>query len=616
MSLVAVRGLDVGYTRHRAVQPAVIGLDLTVDAGEVVAIVGESGSGKTTTANALIGLLPANGRITAGSAVIDGVETAGARERTLRRLRGRVVGLIPQDPMVGLNPTKRIGAQIAEAVRLRGVPAPLVGAEVAHFLEKAGVGEPELRVRQYPHELSGGLRQRVLIAIALAGRPKLIIADEPTSALDVTVQKRILDHLGRLVRDEGISLLIITHDLAVAADRADRIVVMRDGRKVEEASPASLLAAPASPYTRSLLAASGSSSSGSSGSGSSETAFRSSGAAAALPRPPRDVAEPTPSTPDKSEYPQGSAKMPGNVLQLTDVSKTFAVTDKRRGRRGFNALDQVSVAVPRGTTHALVGESGCGKTTTLRIALGLETATSGSVRLDGTEISGLSWNRMRPLRRKAQLVHQDPFATLDPKFTVRQSVTEPLVAFRVGDRRTREARARELLDQVALPTAYLDRRPRELSGGQRQRVAIARALALEPDLIMLDEPVSALDVLVQEQILTLLAELQRALGVSYLFVSHDLSVVTRIAHTVSVMNAGRVVEEGPVADVFAHPASDYTRELIDAVPGRRVRAGRGTPGGRGVPADHCGDPAHRDQPFSVDAADVRRGSGEDRGRVA
>jgi len=529
-ALVDIRGLDVGYLRRRKVQPAVVGLDLTIDPGEVVAIVGESGSGKTTTANAIIGLLPANGRVTAGSAVVDGVETAGAGERTLRRLRGSVVGLIPQDPMVGLNPTKRIGAQIAEAVKLRRAVGSRAGAEALDYLAQAGVPDPALRARQYPHELSGGLRQRALIAIALAGRPKLIIADEPTSALDVTVQKRILDHLGGLVREQGISLLIITHDLAVAADRADRVTVLRHGRKVEEGDPRTILTTPRERYTRQLISAAPRLSHG------------------GRVRPRFDEPEP--------------------ILTLTDVSKTFPAGDPRRGGRGFNALDRVNVTVPRGRTHALVGESGCGKTTTLRIALGLEQPTGGSVRLDGAEIAGLSWNRMRPLRRKAQLVHQDPFATLDPKFTIGQSITEPLLCFRIGDRRSRAARARELLDQVALPAAYLDRLPSELSGGQRQRVAIARALALRPDLLMLDEPVSALDVLVQEQILRLLADLQQALGLSYLFVSHDLAVVAEISHTVSVMSHGRVVEQGPVAEVFTNPRSPHTRELLDAIPGR------------------------------------------------
>jgi ABC-type glutathione transport system ATPase component len=536
MTLVDITDLDVGYLRHRTIRPAVIGLTLSVAPGEVVAIVGESGSGKTTTANAIIGLLPPAGRITAGSVRVDGIETAGARERTLRHLRGSVVGLIPQDPMVGLNPTKRIGAQIAEAVRLRGIAGPAVRTEVLQHLDQAGVPDPAVRAAQYPHELSGGLRQRALIAIALAGRPKLIIADEPTSALDVTVQKRILDHLGGLVREQGIALLIITHDLAVAADRADRVLVMQGGRKVEEGDPRTILADPRQPYTRQLIAA----------------APRLAHGGRVVPR-----------------FDTRGQAAPAPVLTLTDVSKTFPARDLRRGRRGFNALEGISLTVPRGQTHALVGESGCGKTTALRIALGLEPPTSGSIRLDGTEIAGLSWRRLRPLRRKAQLVHQDPFATLDPRFTVGQSITEPLVSFRVGDRRSRTARAKELLDQVALPAACLDRRPQELSGGQRQRVAIARALALRPELLMLDEPVSALDVLVQDQILRLLADLQRELGLSYLFVSHDLAVVAEISHTVSVMSQGRIVESGPVAEVFRNPRSHFTRELIDAVPGRR-----------------------------------------------
>ncbi len=391
-------------------------------------------------------------------------------------------------------------------------------------------------MRQYPHELSGGLRQRVLIAIALAGRPKLIIADEPTSALDVTVQKRILDHLAGLVRDHGISLLIITHDLAVAGDRADRVVVMQNGRKVEEGRPGDILLAPRQAYTQKLIAAAP----GLTLDGQLATRF--------------DVRGQT---------------APEPILTLTGVTKTFDRHEPRAGQRGFNAVDDITVSVPRGQTHALVGESGCGKTTTLRIALGLETASSGSVRLDGTELVGLSWSKLRPLRRKAQLVHQDPFATLDPKFTIGQSITEPLVSFKVGNRKSRQERARELLDQVALPSAYLSRLPAELSGGQRQRVAIARALALRPELLMLDEPVSALDVSVQEQILQLLADLQAQLGLSYLFVSHDLAVVAEISHTVSVMSTGRIVEEGPVAAVFRDPQNPYTQELIDAIPGRR-----------------------------------------------
>jgi ABC-type glutathione transport system ATPase component len=532
--IVEISGLDVGYVRHRKVRPAVLGLSLSVAPGEIVAIVGESGSGKTTVANALIGLLPENGRITGGSAVIDGIETAGAKEKVLRTLRGSVVGLVPQDPMVGLNPTARIGTQIAEAVRLRGVSGDEVQVEVIAALRQAGVPEPELRARQYPHELSGGLRQRVLIAIALAGRPKLIIADEPTSALDVTVQKRILDHLTKLVRDTGISLVIITHDLAVAADRADRVVVMQAGRIVEQGDPRTILVSPRQLYTKQLIAA-----------------------APGLAHGGRLV----------PRYEVRREEVPPPILTLTGVTKSFRVSSPAGGHHDFQALSDVSIEVPRGQTHALVGESGSGKTTALRIALGLEHPSAGSVVFEDTEISGLSWGKQRPLRRQVQLVHQNPFAALDPKFTIKQSIIEPLVSFKIGDRKSRTARAAELLDQVALPTAYLDRLPTELSGGQRQRIAIARALALKPSLLLLDEPVSALDVSVQAQILDLLTELQRELGLSYLFVSHDLSVVSQIAHTVSVLSEGRIVEQGPVAEVFRNPQEDYTRELIGAIPG-------------------------------------------------
>lgn len=537
--IVEISGLDVGYVRHRKVAPAVIGLNLSIVPGEIVAIVGESGSGKTTVANAIIGLLPENGRITAGSALVDGVETARAPEKALRQLRGSVVGLVPQDPMVSLNPTLRIGNQIAEGVRLRGVEGDEVGRQVIAALEQAGVPEPELRARQYPHELSGGLRQRVLIAIALSGRPQLLIADEPTSALDVTVQKRILDHLTGLVRDTGTSLLIITHDLAVAADRADRVIVMQTGRVVEEGHPRKILVSPRQQYTRQLI-----------------------DAAPGLAHGGRLI----------PRYQVQRDSLPTPILTLSGVTKTFRVSSPTGGRHDFQALSEVSIEVPRGQTHALVGESGSGKTTALRIALGLEHPTAGSVVFEDTEISGLSWRRQRPLRRQVQLVHQNPFAALDPKFTIKQSIIEPLVSFKVGDRQSRTARAKELLDQVALPTAYLDRLPTELSGGQRQRVAIARALALKPSLLLLDEPVSALDVSVQAQVLDLLTELQRELGLSYLFVSHDLSVVAQIAHTVSVLSEGRIVEQGPVGEVFTSPQASYTRELISAIPGLTAAA--------------------------------------------
>ncbi len=533
--VVRIRDLEVRYGRDPGARPAVQGLSLDIAPGEVVAVVGESGSGKTTTANAVLGLLPSTGRITAGSVQIAGQDVTRAGERALRGLRGRVVGLVPQDPMVGLNPTQRVGTQVAEAVRLRGVPRRSVDAEVLLALEQAGVDDPVLRARQYPHALSGGLRQRVLIAIALAGHPRLLIADEPTSALDVTVQARILDHLEHLVRERGISLLIITHDLAVAADRADRVLVMQDSRVVEQGRPEQILVAPREAYTRRLIASAP-------GLGGLARAGRAGRPEIATDRPA--------------------------VLSLDRVTVDFPLP----GRPPLRALDGVSLDVPAGATLAVVGESGSGKTTALRVALGLQPTSTGRVVLDGRDLTGAGWRQWRPLRRRVQLVHQNPFAALDPRFTVLESIVEPLVSFRVGTRATRLARARELLDRVGLPASALPRLPAELSGGQRQRVAIARALAVGPDLLLLDEPVSALDVSVQAQILDLLIELQRDLGVSYLVVSHDLAVVAEIAHHVAVLRQGRVVEQGATAEVFADPRSPYTRALLDAIPGRRHAA--------------------------------------------
>lgn len=525
-AIVELQGLRVAYRGHEVLH----GVSLTVGRGEIVAIVGESGSGKSTTANAILGLLPAHGRITGGSIAVDGADVTRARERELRRLRGRVIGYVPQDPMVGLDPTQRIGSQVAEAVRLRGVPKPSVDAEVLDALEQAGVDDPPLRARQYPHELSGGLRQRVLIAIALAGQPELILADEPTSALDVTVQRRILDHLEQLVRSRGISLAIITHDLAVATDRADRIVVMRDGAVVEEGEPADILSAPRAEYTRTLI-----------------------DAAPGLAHGGELVArhQEVVSAPD--------------LLRVERIGKVFPLPGRREA---FTALEDVSFTVPLGRTLALVGESGSGKTTALRIALGLERPTAGRVTFDGVDLTSAGRRGWRPIRRRVQFVHQNPFAALDPRFTVFESVTEPLVALGVGDRTSRVARARELIDRVGLPQSFLGRLPSELSGGQRQRVAIARALAPEPELVLLDEPVSALDVSVQAQILELLTSLQEDLGVSYLFVTHDLAVVADLSHHVVVLNRGRVEEAGRTADVFRTPAEHYTRALLDAVPGR------------------------------------------------
>ncbi|KEZ74539.1 ABC transporter ATP-binding protein, partial [Pseudomonas syringae pv. syringae FF5] len=441
-----------------------------------------------------------------------------------------------------LNPTLRIGRQIAEALlQAHGGRYPTVDADVLELLQQVGLDKPLLRARQYPHELSGGMRQRVLIAIALAGNPRLIIADEPTSALDVTVQRKILDHLQRLVAERGISLLIITHDLGVAADRADRVLVMNNGELVEHGTPEQILVNPGHAYTRALIAAA--------------PAF---GQRKSPVAPRRVLANDTP------------------LLNLSNISKTYRLPYVKGEEAEFQALQDVSFKVFPGQTLAIVGESGSGKSTALRIALGLEKPTHGRVLLDDQDVTDLGWREFRPLRRRIQLVQQNPFAALDPRFTLFESIVEPLVSFGLLKGRELEQAARRLIERVQLPVAYLDRLPRELSGGQRQRVAIARALALQPDLLLLDEPVSALDVSVQAQILDLLVELQAESGIAYVLVSHDLAVVASVAHQVLVLKHGKTVEQGLAEEVFARPEAAYTQELIAAIPGRRLELQTGT----------------------------------------
>ena len=535
-ALVDVRQLSVSYRTNGQVNHAVRALSFAIARGETVAIVGESGSGKSTLANAILGLLPDTAQISAGQLWVDGNDLTHANERQKRALRGRTVGLVPQDPMVSLNPTLRIGQQIAEALILaKGKRYPAVDADIVELLQQVGIDKPVLRARQYPHELSGGMRQRVLIAIALAGNPRLIIADEATSALDVTVQRKILDHLQRLVSERGISLLIITHDLGVATDRADRILVMQHGELVEQGPPRQILTAPQHDYTRALIAAA--------------PAF-------AKRREPLIRIDP----------------MEEPILSLKNVGKTFALPKVKGEDNTFVALENLNFEVYPGQTLAIVGESGSGKSTALRIALGLEKPTQGQVWFEQQDVTHLSWRDFRPLRQRLQLVQQNPFAALDPRFTVFESIVEPLVSFGLLKGPALEHAARELISRVHLPVSFLDRLPRELSGGQCQRVAIARALALKPDLLLLDEPVSALDVSVQAHILDLLEELQRDMGIAYVLVSHDLSVVANFAHEVLVLRNGKVVEQGTVERIFNHPASDYSRELIAAIPGQQTTA--------------------------------------------
>lgn len=534
--LVVVRQLHADYDTPRGPVPALRGVDLQIQRGEITAVVGESGSGKSTLAHALIGLLPANGRIVSGAISFGDLDLHGLSERRFRALRGTRIGLVPQDPTVSLNPVRTIGDQVAEAVTAhRRLPRASARARAAELLEQAGIDRPPLRLRQYPHELSGGMRQRVLIAIALAGDPDLIIADEPTSALDATVQKRILDHLEELTRAQGISVLLVTHDLGVAAERADRIVVMNQGRVVETGTPAEVLENPTDAYTRRLVAA-------------------------------------APGLTWNEDYREPVSPESPVLLRATDLTRTFRMPGTTGKNTELTAVDRVSFEIRRGETLALVGESGSGKSTTAKLVLGLESPSSGRVEFDGVDVGSLGREQWRQLRRRAQLIYQNPYASLDPRFTLEQLITEPLDAFRVGTRAERRATAARLLERVALPADYAQRSPAELSGGQRQRVAIARALALNPDLVVCDEPVSALDVSVQAQVLELLSELQRDEGLTYLFITHDLAVVRQLAHRVAVMRSGQIVELAPTRRIFTAPEHDYTRELLGSIAGTAAGA--------------------------------------------
>ena len=534
--VLEVQGLAVAYRDAAGqAQRVVHGVSFSVAPGEVVALVGESGSGKTTTAQAVIGLLADNGHREHGSIRLQGTEVSGWPAARWNAIRGRVVSLVPQDPTMSLNPVRTVGDQVGEILRIHGLrDRTAVQAHVLELLARVGLSQPALRARQYPHELSGGMRQRVLIAIAIALRPALIIADEPTSALDVTVQRRILDLIDALRRETGTAVLLVTHDLGVAADRSHRLVVMQGGRIQEQGPTLELLRNPQSAYTRRLLA----------------------DAPSLAPAPRRT---PRPATTDDW------------AIEVEDLVHEFAAPGhaSAHGRGIFRAVDGVSLRVRRGSTHAIVGESGSGKTTTIRAIVGLGRPTAGRIRIEGTEVTGLRGEALRQLRRRVQLVYQNPFSSLDPRQSVFDIIEEPLLNFDPLPADERRRRVHDMLERVGLPAAVLQRRPHALSGGQRQRVAIARALVLQPQVLVLDEAVSALDVTVQAQILALLAQLQQDLGLTYLFISHDLAVVRQIADTVSVLRAGRVVDAGSVEEVFQRPTSDYTRELMDAIPGKR-----------------------------------------------
>ena len=649
--LLEVKDLAIDFTTDTG-KPvhAVRDANFTVYPGQWVAIVGESGSGKSTSAMAVLGLLPGTGHVVNGSIKLDGEEIAGAKQSEFDKLRGTRMGLVPQDPMSNLNPVWRIGTQVKEALKANNMDVDhekrsalakaLAGDEVevkgnddetflgakelpelmteakkalteagvsgeafdkavarftnewvpgsetrwrvaddlikagvaddqawylakkyvtgstmddriAGLLSEAGLPDAATRARQFPHEFSGGMRQRALIAIGLACRPDLLIADEPTSALDVTVQKRILDHLHMLTDSLGTAVLFITHDLGLAAERAQHIVVMYKGQVVESGPSLEVLQHPQHPYTKRLVAAAPSLAS----QRIISAKERGENADALL-----DHHIAGESTLEKSEH----------IITVDHLTKEFKLPRKKEM---FKAVDDVSFSVKRGTTLAIVGESGSGKSTVANMVLHLLKPTSGKVFYEGRDTSTFKSKDLLGFRRHVQPVFQNPYGSLDPMYSIFRSIEEPLRIHKIGDKKSRANRVKELLDMVEMPASVMGRYPNELSGGQRQRIAIARAMALDPDVIVCDEAVSALDVLVQDQVLRLLNDLQAEKGLSYLFITHDLAVVRQIADEVVVMQHGKLVEHATTDEVFDHPQKQYTRDLLDAIPGGKLQLG-------------------------------------------
>ena len=608
--LLQIEDLRTEIRLRRATVHALDGVSLSVEAGECLGVVGESGSGKTMTALSIMQLLPPGGHITGGKIVLDGQEISSLNDDGMRHVRGNEVGMIFQDPMTSLNPTMTVGDQIAETVILhRGADAKTAQARAVEVLGLVGMPRPAERVSNYPHQLSGGMRQRVMIAMALACEPKLLIADEPTTALDVTIQKQILELIDDLRRRLGMAVILVTHDLGVIAGRADRAAVMYAGRVMESTTTARLFANPRHPYTEALFGA------------LPEKAADQTERLYSIPGMPPDLTAPPaacrfaarcryvqdrcrqsepPLEGDSWDhlfrcfFPVGQAAKDADAAQLsvTEVAherrdqaggsadgqvllstaglvKNFAVTSGAVLQRKIgevSAVADVSFSIRPGRTFGMVGESGCGKTTIGRLIAGLEKATSGSIVLDGEDLTKLSKRERRRRSPKVQLMFQDSYASMDPRMRVGPILREPLAIQRIGSRQEQHNKIAAILDEVGLPRAAVDRYPHEFSGGQRQRLGLARALILNPMLVIADEPVSALDVSIQAQILNLMLDLQRDLGLTYLFISHDLSVVRYLSETIGVMYLGKLVEVGPADDVYYRPVHPYTRGLIDTVP--------------------------------------------------
>jgi peptide/nickel transport system ATP-binding protein len=569
LPLLDVRDLTVEFTTRRGIVRAVQHVDIAVAKGETLGIVGESGSGKSVTSYAVMRILDRAGRIAEGSVSFSGVDVRAADEDQMRDLRGREISMIFQNPRAALNPIRKVGRQIEDVLRQHAqAGSEDITDKAVAILERVRIARARERYHAYPFELSGGMCQRVVIALALACRPQLLIADEPTTGLDVTTQKTVMDLVVELTRERGMSTILITHDLGLAAAYCDRVVVMEKGNVVESAASKTIFTAPSHPYTRKLMRA---------------TPRPGVGLRDLLPEEDAalQAARAAPTKLNGAGKPSGNNRAPLLVVESLvkeysrkDLGSAFAKLFNRNGdakpeTRIFRAVDGISFTVHRGESLGLVGESGCGKSTTSTMVMRLIDKTGGRIVFDGQDIGAIpakSFARL-PLRKRIQMVFQDPTDSLNPRFTAERAIADPILRLgEVGSRKAVRARCEELAHQVGLPIELLSRFPHQLSGGQKARVGIARAIALNPDLVILDEPTAALDVSVQAVVLNLLQELKERLGMSYLFVSHDLNVVRLLCDRVMVMQAGRIVEEGPTARVLFAPEAQYTRDLLAAIP--------------------------------------------------
>ena len=538
--ILSVRNLNVDARTPEGRKPVLKNISFDLASGETLCLAGESGSGKSVTSLSIMGLLPkASLQVASGSIMLGERDLLKLSDRAMRGVRGGDIAMVFQEPMTSLNPVMLIGAQLTEAIR-EHQGSENAEATALQMLDAVQITDPAKRLKQYPHELSGGMRQRVMIAMALSCRPKVLIADEPTTALDVTVQAQILKLMRELKSEFGTSIILITHDMGVVAEMADRVIIMQNGGIVEEGPAVGIFRTPRQTYTQQLL-----------------SAVPRLGAFAGTDGPPRITSRSVETLrPDRTP-----------VLNVRGLNVTYggAASFLFKGKAPAAAVSDVSFDILPGETLGLVGESGSGKSTTGKAVLGLIPFT-GDVVIDGRNIAGLSHRDMQPIRRTAQMIFQDPYASLDPRMAVGAAIAEPLVIHGIASKSERQDRVAELLRRVGLTTDAATRYPHEFSGGQRQRICIARALALEPKLIVADESVAALDVSVRARVLDLMLELQESMGLSYLFISHDMAVVERMSHKVAVMRSGRIVETGTRRQIFEHPAEDYTKALMAAVP--------------------------------------------------